>query len=468
MSQSAEPIPSAPPSAAGGPRTPVPVSAPGGTTHHSRRRVAIGAALILLLLLCALALGVFPRIAQSKRLATAGATATDAVPTVGVVKVTTDASNPSVVLPGTLQPTLTTAIYGRAPGYIGRILVDIGSHVHAGDLLAVIDAPEIDQQVLQARGVVAQNRASVDLARLELRRWRSLAEIGAVTADDLDLKATAFSTATAMLSSAEAALRQLLRLQGYERVVAPFTGVITQRNVDPGALVGTTGAANTALAAGSGSAPGSLLQIAKVESLSVYVNVPEEYSMGLKIGTSVVVTVPQLPGDTVTGRITKTSRSLDPTARTLLTEIDFANKSGTYLPGMYAQVQMRLDQVAEPIHLPATGLVIRGGPPQVVVVRPDSTVQYQNIQIGRDHGAWLEVTGGLAKGATIVVNAPDDLQNGARVRTVSADTAAAGYHPPVGASPESPNVLPRSPTPSKSPPASAPSSKSPPTKARVP
>jgi multidrug efflux pump subunit AcrA (membrane-fusion protein) len=137
-----------------------------------------------------------------------------------------------------------------------------------------------------------------------------------------------------------------------------------------------------------------------------------------------VVTVPQLPGDTLQGRVTKTARSLDPTARTLLTEVDVANRTGFYIPGMYAQVQMRIVQVAAPIQLPATGLVIRGGPPQVVILGPDARVRYQNVQIGRDHGPWLEVTGGLAFGTTIVVNPPDNLPDGARVRAIPADTIA--------------------------------------------
>jgi RND family efflux transporter MFP subunit len=397
---------------------------------HSRRRLIIGVVVVVGLLLALLVLGILPRRAQSKRLATAVATATDAVPVVSVVKVTTAPSNPTVILPGTLQPTLTTAIYARTSGYIGRILVDIGSRVSAGDLLAVIDAPDLDQQVVQARGIVAQSRAALQLAAAEYARWKALMAGGAVTADELDQKTAAFNMATATLNANEADLRRLLHLQDYERVVAPFTGVITQRNVDPGALVGTTGSANTALAAGSGSATGSLLQIAKVDSLSVYVNVPEEYSMGLRVGTAAVVTVPQLPGDTLQGRVTKTSRSLDPTARTLLTEVDVANKTGFYLPGMYAQVQMRVVQVAEPIQLLATALVIRAGPPQVVMVRSDSTVQFQNVQLGRDHGAWIEVTGGLASGSTVVVNPPDNLPNGARVRTVKADTTTAGARPP--------------------------------------
>jgi hypothetical protein len=135
--------------------------------------------------------------------------------------------------------------------------------------------------------------------------------------------------------------------------------------------------------------------------------------------------VPQLPGDTIAGRIAKTSRSLNPSSRTLLVEVDVANKAGFHLPGTYAQAQMRVAQVAAPLNVPATALVIRAGPPQVVVVRADSTVRFQNVQIGRDHGPWVEVTGGLANGATVVVNPPDDLRDGARVRVTRGNSASA-------------------------------------------
>ncbi|HEY2026409.1 MAG TPA: efflux RND transporter periplasmic adaptor subunit [Gemmatimonadaceae bacterium] len=385
----------------------------------------IGGVVLAVLLLAALAAGILPRRAQGKRLAAAVAAATSAIPVVNVVQVTTATGSPTVILPGTLQPMLTTSVYARTPGYLRRILVDIGSRVHTGELLALIDAPDLDQQVMQARGLVNQARASLQLASAELARWRALSAGGAVTADELDQKVAAFSVATATLNAAEADLARLVHLQGFERVVAPFDGVITQRNVDPGALVGTAGSASTALGAGSGSATGSLFQVASVDSLRVYVNVPEQYALALRVGTPAAVTVPQLPGDTLHGRVAKTARSLDAATRTLLTEVDVANRTGSYLPGTYAQVQMRIAEVAVPIQLPATGLVIRAGPPQVVVVRPDSTVRYQNIQIGRDHGAWLEVTGGLADGTKIVVNPPDNLQNGARVRAIRADTAGA-------------------------------------------
>jgi RND family efflux transporter MFP subunit len=390
---------------------------------RSRRRLVIGAAIVVVLLLVLLALGIAPRRAQSRRLSAAVATATTALPVVSVIRIATAPSNPTVVLPGTLQPMLTTSVYSRTPGYIRRILVDIGSRVSSGELLAVIDAPDLDQQVVQAHGVVNQARAALELARAELARWRALSAGGAVTADELDQKSAAFGMATATLHAAEADLQRLVHLQAFERVTAPFAGVITQRNVDPGALVGVTGSASTALATGSGSAAGSLFQIARVDSLRLYLEVPEEYAMSLRVGTSALVTVPQLPGDTLAGRVTKTARSLDPTSRTLLTEVDVANRGGSYLPGAYAQAQIHIAQVAAPLDVPAAALVIRAGPPQVVVVRPDSTVRYQNVQIGRDHGPWLEVTGGLANGATVVVNPPDDLRDGVRVRIRSADGA---------------------------------------------
>jgi RND family efflux transporter MFP subunit len=380
-------------------------------------------------LLSVLAAGVAPRIAQQKRLAKAVAAATAAIPTVGVVRVAPATGNSTLILPGTLQPMLTTAIYARTPGYIRRTLVDIGSRVSAGQLLAEIDAPDLDQQAAQARGLVAQNRATLQLARAQLARWRALAVDGAVTADELDVKQAAFNMATATLSSAEADLGRFTQLQAFERVVAPFAGVITERNVDRGALVGTAGGASAARTTGSGSPTGSLFQIARVDSLSVYVDVPEEYATSLRVGTAAVVTTPQFPRDTLLGRVTRTSRSLDPTARTLLTEVDVANRTGFYLPGMYAQAVLPVERAITPLQVPATALVIRAGPPQVVTVRPDSTVRYQTVHIGRDLGAWVEVTGGLQNGATIVVNPPEDLRDGARVRMIAADTTATGARP---------------------------------------
>ena len=367
-----------------------------------------------------LAMGIAPRVAQQHRLTAAAAAVGVSVPTVSVTTVTHDTSPSSVSLPGALSAVQTAAIYARTPGYVRQRFVDIGSRVRTGQLLADIDAPDLDQQVAQARGVVAQTRAAQQLAHANLVRWQALAVDSAVTAQEVDQMQAAFNEAVANTNSAVANLERLLQLQAYERVVAPFAGVITARNVDAGALVGTAGGVSETLPAGNGSTPGSLFTIAQTDTLSVYVTVPEDYAAAVAIGKRAVVTVPALPGDTLRGRVARTAGSLDATARTLLTEVRVANPKGVFLPGMYAQVQLALGAGTPPLRVPATALVIRDGPPQVVTVAPDSTVRYQTVTVGRDLGSWVEVTGGLTQGAHIVINPPTDLQDGARVRVVSA------------------------------------------------
>jgi RND family efflux transporter MFP subunit len=371
-----------------------------------------------------LLMGIAPRVAQQHRLTAAAAAVGVTVPTVSVTTVTHDTSPSSVSLPGALTAVQTAALYARTPGYVRRRLVDIGSRVRAGQLLADIDAPDVDQQVAQARGAVAQTRAARELAQANLVRWRALAADSAVTAQELDQMQAAFDEAVANVNSAEANLQRLVQLQAYERVVAPFAGVITARNVDPGALVGPAGGVSATLPAGSGSAPGSLFTVAQTDTLSVYVTVPEDYAAAVAIGKPAAVMVPVLPGDTLRGRVARTAGSLDPTARTLLTEVRVANPSGVFLPGMYAQVRLALGPGTPPLRVPATALVIRDGPPQVVTVAPDSTVRYQTVTIGRDLGSWVEVTGGLVEGAHIVINPPTDLPDGARVRVATVDSSS--------------------------------------------
>jgi len=362
--------------------------------------------------------GIVPRVAQQHRLTAAAAAVGVTVPSVSVATVTHDTSASSVSLPGALTAVQTAAIYARTPGYVRRRLVDIGSRVRTGQLLADIDAPDLDQQVAQARGVVAQTRAAQELAQANLVRWRALAVDSAVTAQEVDQMQAAFNEAVANSNSADANLQRLLQLQVYERVVAPFAGVITARNVDPGALVGPAGGVSETLPAGNGSAPGSLFTVAQTDTLSVYVTVPEDYAAAVAVGKAAVVMVPALPDDTLRGRVARTAGALDATARTLLTEVRVANPTGVFLPGMYAQVQLALGAGTPPLRVPATALVIRDGPPQVVTVAPDSTAHYQTVTIGRDLGSWVEVTGGLADGSVVVVNPADDLRDGDRVHIV--------------------------------------------------
>ncbi len=380
----------------------------------SRRRLGIGGAVAGSVLIAALVLGAVPRMAQQQRLAAAVANVS-AVPVVTVATVARATASSSVALPGALTAARTAAIYARTAGYVRARFVDIGSRVRAGQLLASIDAPDLDQQAEQALAIVAQMRAATELARANLARWRALAADSAVTAQELDQMQAAFNGAVASQRSAEANLR---------RLVAPFAGVITARNVDPGALVGTAGGVGEALPAGGGGVPGSLFTIAQTDTLSVYVTVPEDYAAAVAIGKPALITVPALPGDTLRGRVVRTAGSLDATARTLLTEVRVANPTGVFLPGMYADVQLALGAGDPPLSVPATALVIRDGPPQVVIVDDDSTVHYRSVSIGRDHGSWVEVTGGLMNGARIVVSPSEDLQDGGRVRVAGAAAAA--------------------------------------------
>lgn len=390
------------------------------TTGRGIRRAA---AILAGMLLLALVVGVAPRLSRRQRLVAVVAANTEA-PVVQVATVELPSAAATVTLPATLAAIETAPIYARAPGYVGRNLVDIGTRVRQGDLLAQIEAPELDHQVDQARAAVAQARASLTLARIELDRWRTMAKDSAVTADELDQKQAAFNVGTATLNSAEANWRQLAQLQRYERVVAPFAGVITARNIDPGALVGTAGSVSGSLPSGAGSTTGSLFQLTRIDTLRVYVTVPEDNADGVRVGKPALVTVPALPGDTLRGQVVRTANALDPAARTLLAEVDVANPTGAYLSGGYAQVQITLDRASSALRVPATALVIRDGPPQVMTVGPDSTVRYATVTIGRDFGSWVEVTGGLALGASVVLNPPEALSPGQRVRTLRTTAAA--------------------------------------------
>src|SRR5437899_4048323 len=282
---------------------------PGPASPRRRGVRAVGGAIAGGVLAATLLTGIVPRVGQRHRLA-AGATAAGvSLPSVTVTTVTHDTSPSSVSLPGALTAVQTAAIYARTPGYVRRRLVDIGSRVRAGQLLADIDAPDLDQQVAQAQGVVAQTRAVRELAQANLVRWRALAADSAVTAQEVDQMQAAFNEAVANSNSAEANLQRLVQLQVYERVVAPFAGVITARNVDPGALVGTAGGVSGTLTAATGSAPGSLFTVAQTDTLSVYVTVPEGYAAADAIGQLAVVTLPVRPGDTRLGRVSRTAGS---------------------------------------------------------------------------------------------------------------------------------------------------------------
>lgn len=381
--------------------------------------VAGGVAVVLLLLLVT---AILPRRSVQRELL-AEATARDSAPIVQVTTVHRAAAGSELTLPGTIQALHEGAIYARVPGYVRRWYADIGSVVHSGQVLADIDAPELEQNVQQARSQLEQARAALGLAKADLERWRVLARDSAATGQELDQKRAAYDAAVANTGAMDANLRRLAQTRQYTRVTAPFTGVITARNVDIGSLITAAGATSAPVAAGgaTGIGAGSLFRLAETDTVRTYITVPEAYATSITPGLEATIGVQGIQGRTFTGHVARTSRSLDAASRTLLTEIDIANRDFALLPGMYAEARLRFPRVTPPLLLPSSSLVIRSNGPQVMVVdrAPNSqvaTIHLRSVQVARDYGSTVEIAGGVIDGATVVLNPNADLTDGAKVR----------------------------------------------------
>ena len=395
-------------------------AAPAVAPMASRRLMTIGAGILVVLLLLLL-ITLVPRHNVQRELL-AEAAGRDSAPFVQVTTVRRAPAGSELVLPGTIQALHEGAIYARVPGYVSRWHADIGSVVHAGDVMAEIDAPELEQNVQEAQAQLAQTRAALGLARADLERWRQLSGDSAVTRQELDQKKAAYDAAMANTGAAEANLRRLTRTRQYTRVTAPFTGVVTARNVDIGSLITAAGATSSSIAMGGAAAgTGSLFRLAETDTVRTYITVPEVYATSIAPGLPATVEVQGIPGRQFTGRVARTSRSLDAASRTLLTEIDIANRDFALLPGMYAQAHLHFPRVTPPLVLPASALVIRSSGPQVMIVQPGSrggpsTVHLQGVTVGRDYGSTVEIASGLSDGASVVLTPNADLAEGSPVR----------------------------------------------------
>ena len=403
-------------------------SAPVVTPMASPRLVTIGLGILAVLVVLLVATLVPRHNVQRDLLAEAAER--DSAPLVQVTTVQRAPAGSELVLPGTIQALHEGAIYARVPGYVARWHADIGSVVHAGDVMAEIDAPELEQNVQQAEAQLAQTRAALGLARADLDRWRQLSSDSAVTGQELDQKRAAYDAAVANTGAAEANVRRLTRTRQYTRVTAPFTGVVTARNVDIGSLITATGATSASIATGGAAqgVTGSLFRLAETDTVRTYITVPEVYATSIAPGLQAIVEVQGIPGRQFTGRVARTSRSLDAASRTLLTEIDIANRDFALLPGMYAQARLRFPRVTPPLLLPATTLVVRSNGPQVMVVRPASAgrpaaIHLQSVTIGRDYGATVEIASGLSDGASVVLTPNADLTEGSPVRVAASPSA---------------------------------------------
>jgi membrane fusion protein, multidrug efflux system len=327
------------------------------------------------------------------------------IPTVAVVQPKVEPGNDELVLPGNLQAFEESPIFARTNGYLVRWYKDIGSKVQKGDLLATIDTPEVDQELSQARAGREQIKAQLELAKISADRWANLRKTDAVSQQEADQQASGYQQAQANLAAAEANVRRLEQLESFKNVYAPFSGVLTRRNVDPGALINS----------GAGATGKELFDVARVDPLRVYVSVPQAYAPTMKAGIKAAITLQEFPGQKFLGAIARTADAIDPSTRTLLTEVDVPNKSGQLLPGSFGQVHFATGTNVPRITIPVNTMMFRAEGARVAVVDKDGKVGFHPITIGRDFGATIEILGGIEQSDQIIINPSDSLEDGQHV-----------------------------------------------------
>src|SRR5438309_2304787 len=341
------------------------------------------------------------------------------IPTVAIVHPLAETPDEELVLPGSLQAFAESPIYARTNGYLVRWYKDIGSRVQEGDLLATIDTPEIDQELNQSRAARQQIVAQLELAKISADRWENLRKSDSVSAQEADQQTSGYKQAEANLAAADANVRRLEQLEGFKKVYAPFSGVLTRRNVDPGALIN----------AGSGASGRELFDIARVDPLRVYTSVPQAYAPYIKVGASTTVTLQEFPGQKFSAKVARTAESIDPNTRTLLTEVDVPNKNGRLLPGSFGEVHFAVGSNIDKVTVPVNAMLFRAEGLRLVVIDGNGKIQLRTINIGRDYGTSLEILGGVSTEDRVVINPPDSLEQGQQVNIAAASPGEPGQPP---------------------------------------
>jgi len=363
------------------------------------RRARIAAVVVLVVLALGSARIVAMRMANARTLD--AASAEHAVLYVRVASPQTPKAGQTLTLPGTLQGYVQSPIAARASGYLKRWTKDIGSRVQKGELLAEIETPEIDEQLSQAVAARNQAAATLELAKSTVVRWEALRKKDVVSQQELDERRSAVASATANLAAADANVQRLKQTEGFKRVVAPFSGVITRRNVDVGDLID----------AGSGGGGRALFQLAQTDPLRVYINVPQSYAQMVKAGQQVVVTQAELRGQTFQGEVARTSGAIDTTTRMMQVEVSLPNRDGILLPGAYVQVSLPL-AASQTLTVPGNALIFRAEGTRVAVVDGEGKIKLRPVTLGRYLGEAVEVVDGLAATDRVVLNPPDSLADG--------------------------------------------------------
>ena len=337
-------------------------------------------------------------------------TAQAALPAVSVVSPKQTAPADEIILPGNVQPFITSPIYSRTNGYLKKWYFDIGAHVKAGQLLAIIETPEVDQQLQQARSNLLTAQANLELASVTKNRYQGLLKSNAVSQQDVDNAVGTYNANKSIVEADKAAVEQYSALASFEKIYAPFDGVITARNTDIGDLIN------------SGSSSGvktDLFHIAQPGMLRVYVNVPEEYSQGIKTGMTADLALAEFPGRKFQGKLVRTADAINVTTRTLLIEIDVDNPTGTLLTGSYAEVHLAVSTRAATLLLPVNTLIFRSEGLRVGVVK-NGKVGLTAVTPGHDFGNEIEIVSGLAANDQVIINPPDSIVSGQAVQIVQA------------------------------------------------
>ena len=378
--------------------------------NHGRRGSGWGMA--VLLVAAAFALGFYIYSGIRGRLEAASTlkrtTEEAAVSDVAVIYPKENAPTEEIILPGGTQPYISSPIYARTNGYLVKWFFDIGAQVKKGDLLALIDTPELDKQLQQVRADLETAKSNLALAKITADRWQDLIKTRSVSQQSTDQAVESLGAMQATVNSAAANVRRLEDLVSFEKVYAPFDGIITVRNTDIGWLID----------AGANPTTSELFQLAEISTLRVFVAVPQVYSRAARPGAMAAITLDEFPNRTFRGKVTRTSNSIDLASRTLNTEVDVDNPRGELLPGAYVQVHLKLPGKARAVTIPSNTLLFRSEGLRVGVVR-NGVAQLVPITIGRDYGATVEVISGLTPSDAVIVSPSDSLISGERVRIVA-------------------------------------------------
>jgi RND family efflux transporter MFP subunit len=371
------------------------------------RRLRLTGGVFALLAIAIVAYGLVSRAGENSRLH--NLTEAQAVPSVAIVAPTHVENQAGLDLPGRLEAYIRAPIYARVPGYLKGWKYDIGGKVKAGDVLAEIDTPDLDQQLMQARADLSVSQANAKLAQISAERWQSLAGTDAVAKQDVDTRTFTLNANVAQVKAAQANVDRLVAEQGFKRLTAPFDGIVTARETDIGALI------NVGAAGGA-----QLFVVSATSKLRVYLNVPQNYVPSVPPGTKATISVPEHPDKTYSGTVEASAQAVDPTTGTTLMQLIVDNSAGEMMPGDYASIHLQIPGAAKVLSVPSSALIFDAKGLSIATVDADNRVLLKPVSIGRDLGAVVELASGLAPNDRVIQNPPDGIGNGAEVRLTGA------------------------------------------------